>query len=1087
MKNYFLIAANILLSFTLPSIGIAQSSGPLTFKNTYRDIQQVTYSWNKRALQGFNLKVWMNNSMVLGDFAFDAGYAPATCGSDGVGLEYPAGSCIDHLFAGAPWIGAIAGGKKLVTEAFCSDNYQSEVYPEKKDSLRDQLWHTSIYDTVNDPNRPGYYKLAMNRARVDDDGDGLVDEDPVDGIDNDGDWNPATDDIGADGIPDSLEIGCKGIYNPLTNPDPAYDNYEPAAYDSCHPNANGSFPLKKNKNSYTEKNDIPDHGEPHVDEDGAAFSASDYYSSATDTFQNGVSPRRNLLGLKIGQRSLAWNADTPAEGIVFFQYDYTNISQSTWQDPYLGWFANPGSGPVNVSGHYRHNYSAYDTATNTAYAFNPIDSGSTPIGITLAGTSYPADNLKHVFRWFASLTDAKARTSDDSIYSLLSGEKVLIDADQSPQNLSDTWFVISCGPFPAVDPGNKLQITYALVSGKNIGEMLANARRAKDIYDAGFFIMPTVEVSYSGTSHTVNVTSHSSVPSPSGAVTSARFYYGTETNHYTDSIVGAGQAALPPLSPGQVYYIRARAIDEYGYESAISDEASTLPNVPKGVTVVDGEVSIRIQWDASIEWNVAGYNIYRRASLQDAYAKINANVVDSASFVDSTVRGDSKYYYRVTSIDSYGNESAQSDSSEGNLNPPATPTRFIIGPNASLIRLVWDSDTEGDLAGYNIYRADKDSTNLSKLNASIVTAPRYTDSSVIQNKVYDYYLEAIDTTGAVSSRAKTSGHTVAHDQGVLVICAGSVPSNSIYKSFYQTILDQYHITVFYSLPSIQGAITNTLDNAEKYSAILWFQDNYPLGSMLQASYPTGLKGYLLGGGRLLVMGRQLPSKNPLLWYPFLSDIFGIDSLTRSDTIANFAGAMAYHGFPSLTLDQSKLDTSNGQLKYVDRLSEVSADRVIYSYHTNPSDTTLEGLPVGVISKDTSYRAYYMSFPLYFLDTASARALMAKVLSDFGIVTGIPDNRQNVPTNYYLYQAYPNPFNPATTIRYALPVQSNVRLVIYNVLGQIVKVLIDGVQEAGYKEITWNASNNASGVYFYRIDAADPTKRIDLVKKVMLIR
>ncbi len=97
----------------------------------------------------------------------------------------------------------------------------------------------------------------------------------------------------------------------------------------------------------------------------------------------------------------------------------------------------------------------------------------------------------------------------------------------------------------------------------------------------------------------------------------------------------------------------------------------------------------------------------------------------------------------------------------------------------------------------------------------------------------------------------------------------------------------------------------------------------------------------------------------------------------------------------------------------------------------------------------------------------------------------------IPREYALEQAYPNPFNPATTIRYQLPEASAVSLKVYNLLGQVVGTLKDGeVENGGYHAVIWNAGALASGMYFYRLDAvsvSDPSKGISEVRKMVLIK
>jgi hypothetical protein len=105
------------------------------------------------------------------------------------------------------------------------------------------------------------------------------------------------------------------------------------------------------------------------------------------------------------------------------------------------------------------------------------------------------------------------------------------------------------------------------------------------------------------------------------------------------------------------------------------------------------------------------------------------------------------------------------------------------------------------------------------------------------------------------------------------------------------------------------------------------------------------------------------------------------------------------------------------------------------------------------------------------------------------LTGIGDDRgSTLPDRYALIQNYPNPFNPETIIRYQLPKASYVSLKVYNILGQLVAVLVNEDQMAGYKKIVWNGrdrSNNqvGSGMYFYVLQADDFRD----VKKMLLMK
>jgi hypothetical protein len=100
-----------------------------------------------------------------------------------------------------------------------------------------------------------------------------------------------------------------------------------------------------------------------------------------------------------------------------------------------------------------------------------------------------------------------------------------------------------------------------------------------------------------------------------------------------------------------------------------------------------------------------------------------------------------------------------------------------------------------------------------------------------------------------------------------------------------------------------------------------------------------------------------------------------------------------------------------------------------------------------------------------------------------IPTGIQSISNGTPDSYKLQQNYPNPFNPSTKISYSLPKAGNVNLVIFDALGREVSTLVNEEVSPGSYEVTWDASNYPSGVYFYKLSAGDYTK----TRKMILIK
>ncbi|CUT01050.1 T9SS type A sorting domain-containing protein, partial [Candidatus Kryptobacter tengchongensis] len=107
-----------------------------------------------------------------------------------------------------------------------------------------------------------------------------------------------------------------------------------------------------------------------------------------------------------------------------------------------------------------------------------------------------------------------------------------------------------------------------------------------------------------------------------------------------------------------------------------------------------------------------------------------------------------------------------------------------------------------------------------------------------------------------------------------------------------------------------------------------------------------------------------------------------------------------------------------------------------------------------------------------------------VYREGGVILDVYEKDEKImPKEFALYQNYPNPFNPSTFIKFDLPREAKVKLGVYDVMGRLVKVLIDEQMQAGRYRVEFRGDGLASGVYFYRLEAGGFVS----VKKMVLVK
>jgi len=146
------------------------------------------------------------------------------------------------------------------------------------------------------------------------------------------------------------------------------------------------------------------------------------------------------------------------------------------------------------------------------------------------------------------------------------------------------------------------------------------------------------------------------------------------------------------------------------------------------------------------------------------------------------------------------------------------------------------------------------------------------------------------------------------------------------------------------------------------------------------------------------------------------------------------------------------------------------------FHQNPSDYDyLEGNETDTTAINQFYGS--LNFSNFFANAESAYTIYR------GLINDVSDHSTETPMHFQLRDAYPNPFNSTAVIDYSIAEPSKVKLSIYNIYGQLVETLVDEAVSAGNHSVKWNASDLASGIYFYRLDANDHSevKRMTLIK------
>lgn len=374
------------------------------------------------------------------------------------------------------------------------------------------------------------------------------------------------------------------------------------------------------------------------------------------------------------------------------------------------------------------------------------------------------------------------------------------------------------------------------------------------------------------------------------------------------------------------------------------------------------------------------------------------------------------------------------------------PNDIMFDPSQD--KLLWVGAGDSGIAGFRIMQADPDGSNVEEI------LPGFGDPMSV---VIDPIEETLYwTTGHFREviKADLDGLNVQ----VLVREQVSLSTSSMWTIF----LDRDSDTLFwgYDMPEAISRIDTDGDqlksfnfpgfgahwlnsmafdpeNAKLYAAVSEYPSEEPTLIRVDANNPeSGEVEILLDeeelGDRIRGLGLDLEA----------GKIYWTERFSNSIRRANLDGSAIEELLTDLSSPSGiAMDVENGKIYW----TESSAGTI--------SRASLDGTQVEVLFSGLSSpgRPYFAS-------------------ENIGVSISLPPDTR--PLEFNLHKNYPNPFNPVTVIRYQLPVNSEVRLEVFDILGRRVAVLVDGLVEAGTHEVSFDASTLASGVYLYRLQAGD---------------
>jgi titin len=556
------------------------------------------------------------------------------------------------------------------------------------------------------------------------------------------------------------------------------------------------------------------------------------------------------------------------------------------------------------------------------------------------------------------------------------------------------------------------------------------------------------------------------------------------------------------LNATSEYFYRVRAFNAGG-NSAYSNVANTMP-LPKApgnlsATAVSNK-RINLTWADSSN-NESGFKIERKKGAAGTYAQIVSLGANVKSYADTTLLAGTEYFYRVRAFNAGGNSAYSNDATDETLpNPPKTPVNLTATPvSQTKINLAW-ADSSNNEDGFKIERKKGAAGTYAQIAAVGANVKTYADTSLTGSTQYFYRVRAFNTGGNSNYSNEANATTLPPPPNAPSDLAATVAGGN-----------QINLAWADNSPNETGfKIESKIGEEGTYAEV------GSVGANVTSFDHTGLTEgatYFYRVRSFNAGGNSTPS-NEVSAIPSSGTNFALNKpVTASSTDSTSAPSRAVDGSVVTFWRSGFVNASSALVTYDVQLNanvKITIGRVVIKWYQTYYATDYE---IQVSDDAANWTTIHtnafvttnlqdVTFPA--VATKNVRLLMKKNnksnyrIAEIEIYGGVVAKASSetaktasaavIPETITLSQNYPNPFgrspfNPSTTIAYALPEGMHVSLKVFNVAGQEVATLVDSYQDRGFHQVTFNARKLPSGMYYavLKAGAVTQTKRMVLAK------